>query len=257
MSSSFTYRVVRPLRAAALVLTIAAGVSVPAAAQTWPERVLISVNGAFQPTKNAFDYQFEFRRNVENGSTSVSSPSDGGFVFDAGVGYRLVKNFGVGVAFSSFTHDNTAATTSQFPHPFFFNQPRQVTGDVPNVTRTERAVHVQAMALWPATRSLRIVISGGPSFFNVEQDVVTEVTITETYPFDTANFSGAHKDSAKESGVGFNVGADAFWIIAPHFGVGGLVRFSRTSVDLTVATNRTVSVDAGGVYAGGGLRILF
>jgi hypothetical protein len=248
---------IRTLRGASLVCTIVIGVGVPASAQDWPERVLISVNGAFQPTKNAFDYRFEFRRNVEDGSTSVSSPSDGGFVFDGGVGYRLIKNFGVGVAFSSFTHDNTATTTSQFPHPFFFNQPRDVTGEVPNITRTERAVHVQAMFMWAATRSLRIVFSGGPSFFNVEQHVVTEVTISESFPFDRANFNGAHTDRPKESAPGFNVGADAFWMLAPHIGAGGLVRFSRTSVDLPVPTNRTISVDAGGVYAGGGLRLVF
>jgi hypothetical protein len=40
-------------------------------------------------------------------------------------------------------------------------------------------------------------------------------------------------------------------------GVGGLVRFSRAALDLDAPGNRTVSVDAGGLYAGGGVRLLF
>jgi hypothetical protein len=47
------------------------------------------------------------------------------------------------------------------------------------------------------------------------------------------------------------------WMLNRRFGVGGLVRFSKASVDLDAPDNRTISVDAGGVYAGGGIRILF
>ena len=46
-------------------------------------------------------------------------------------------------------------------------------------------------------------------------------------------------------------------MLKPRFGVGGLVRFSRATVDLDAPGNRTISVDAGGVYAGGGIRLLF
>ena len=150
-----------------------------------------------------------------------------------------------------------ASTTSSFPHPFFFNQPREVTGDATGVNRTETAVHVQAMYLVNPGGRLRVVLSGGPSFFNVEQDLVTEVTITETFPYDTATFASAQTSRKKGSAAAFNVGADVMWMLNRTFGVGGLVRFSRASVDLDAPGNRTISVDAGGVYAGGGIRILF
>ncbi len=55
----------------------------PAAAQTWPERVLISVNGAFQSTTNDASDRFEFEKNLETGSTDVDYSVQGGFVFDA------------------------------------------------------------------------------------------------------------------------------------------------------------------------------
>ena len=126
-------------------------------------------------------------------------PSQGGFVFDAGAGYRLWKNLAAGVAVSYFTRDDNAGTTSSFPHPFLFNQPREVTGDATGVKRSETAVHVQAMYLINPGGRLRLVLSGGPSFFRVEQDLVTEVTITETFPFDTATFASAEK--RREKGV--------------------------------------------------------
>ena len=144
-----------------------------------------------------------------------------------------------------------ASTTSSVPHPFFFNQPREVTGDATGVKRSETAVHVQAMYLVEPGGRLRLVLSGGPSFFTVEQDLVTEVTITETFPFDTAAFASARKSREKGSAAAFNVGADVMWMLNRTLGVGGLVRFSQASVDLDAPANRTISVDAGGVYAGG------
>jgi hypothetical protein len=217
----------------------------------------VSVNGAYQATTNDFSDRFEFERNVETGSTDVDYPVQGGFIFDAGAGVRLWKNLGAGVAVSYFTRDGAASTTSRFPHPFFFEQPREVLGDATGVKRTETAVHVQAMYLVNPGGRLRLVLSGGPSFFTVEQDLVTEVTVTEAFPFDAAEFASAQTMREKGSAPAFNVGADVMWMLSRRFGVGGLIRFSRTSVDLDAPGGRTITVDAGGVYAGGGIRLLF
>jgi hypothetical protein len=238
-------------------VVLVVSMSSPVFAQSWPERVHISVNGAFQATSNDFSDRFTFERNLETGSTDVDYPVKGGFVFDAGGGVRLFGNVGAGVALSYFTKSGSAATTSSFPHPFLFKQPRTVTGDVPNLTRTETSVHVQAMYLVNPGGKLRMTFSGGPSFLSVEQDIVTEVVITETFPFDEAEFSSARSEKAKGSKTAFNVGADVLFMLAPKFGVGGLVRFSRASVDLDVPGGRSIPVDAGGVYVGGGVRILF
>ena len=241
---------------AACVISVLSCAS-PVLAQSWPERVHISVNGAFQATSNDFSDRFTFEESLETGSTDSDYPVESGFVFDVGGGYRLFGNLGAGVAVSYFTKAGTAATTSSFPHPFFFNRPRAVTGDATNLTRTETAVHVHAMYLVNPGGKLRMIFSGGPSFLNVKQDIVAEVLISETFPFDEAAFSSARSEEAKGSKVAFNVGADVLWMFAPRFGVGGLVRFSRASVDLDAPGGRTIPVDAGGVYAGGGVRLLF
>ena len=246
------------MRTLCLTFTLALSVAASATAQTvWSERVHISLNGAFQATTNDFSDRFEFERYLETGSTDVDYPIQGGFIFDAGAGFRFWKNLAAGVSVSYFTRDDVASTTTSVPHPFFFNQPREVTGDATGVKRSETAVHVQAMYLIQSGRRLRLVLSGGPSFFNVEQDLVTEVTIIETFPYDTAAFGAAQKSRKKGSAVTFNVGADVMWMLNRTLGDGGLVRYSRASVDLDATGNRTISVDAGGVYAGGGIRLVF
>ncbi|HET7220429.1 MAG TPA: outer membrane beta-barrel protein [Vicinamibacterales bacterium] len=244
-------------RATLLLAVILLSGAAPAAAQGWSERLFFSINGAFQTATNDFSDRFEFERDLETGSTESDYRVQSGFLFDGGGGYRLWKNLGVGVAVSVFTREDSAATRSSFPHPFFFEQPREVTGDATGVTRRETAAHVYAAYLWRVSEPLRIVLSAGPSFFNVEQDVVTEVTITETYPYDTAAFASARKERQSGSAPAFNVGADVMWMLTRNVGVGGVVRFSQASIDLDAPRGRTISVDAGGPYVGGGVRFLF
>jgi hypothetical protein len=229
----------------------------PAAAQSWSERVHISINGAFQTASNDFRDRFEFEKDLETGSSDVDYRVPSGFLFDGGGGVRLWKNLGAGVAVSYFTHKDAADTTTRSPHPFFFNQPREASGEAPGLTRTETAVHVQAMYFLNPAGPLRIVLSAGPSFYNVEQQLVTEVVLTETYPYDTAEFSSARSQKIKASAPAFNAGADVMWMLSRTIGVGGILRFSRATVDLDAPNSRTVSVDAGGFYAGGGVRMVF
>lgn len=85
------------------------------------------------------------------------------------------------------------------------------------------------------------------------QDLVSDVTITQTYPYDTATFSGTTSTHRSASRIGFNAGADVTWRLRPRVGLGLGVSFSRAAV----ALSDTVTVDAGGAHLGGGLRFRF
>jgi len=239
-----------------IVAVMTLSLATPAAAQTWSERGFISVSGAFQPTANDFSDRFQFEKDLETGSTDVDYPVKGGVAFDVGGGVRLWKSLGAGVAVSYFSRKDPAATRTRSPHPFFLNQFREVSGDSRDLSRTETAVHVQAMYFWNPG-PLRLVLSCGPTFFNVEQELVSAVQLAEEYPYDTAQFSSVSAEAIKKSQIAFNVGADVLWMFSRSVGVGGLVRFSRASVDLDAPGNRTVSVDAGGLHVGGGVRVVF
>ena len=168
------------------------------------------------------------------------------------------RNVGVGVGVTRFSHSTPISLTASVPHPFFFNRARSVTGDVGGLKREELAVHIQARAMFTASPKIPVVIFGGPSFFSVKQDIVNDFEITETYPYDSATFNRGVSTTADESKVGFNVGADVGYFFTRQVGVGGSVQWSATTIDVAASGGTgTLEIKAGGLQAGGGLRLRF
>jgi hypothetical protein len=236
---------------ALIVMTFAAGA--PAAAQSaWTDRGYVNVSAWFQPTTGFSDtvhsIDFAEASNVDASYKNRSIPG-----FEAGAGVRLWRNLAIGVSASRFSKQSDAVVSAQVPHPFFFNRLRAVAGDASGLTRDETAVHLQALWMVPVRDRWQVAIAAGPSWFAVGQDLVTDVTITQTYPYDTATFAGTTSVHRSASRLGFNAGADVIYRLRPHVGLGVGASFSRASVPLS----DTVTVDAGGAHVGGGLRFRF
>ena len=106
-------------------------------------------------------------------------------------GVRISPYFALGAGISWFNTEETASVSAQLPHPLYFNRNRSISGVSSPLTRSEMAVHLQAHVVVPATNSLTVMGFAGPTFFNVEQQLVTDVNFVHTYPFDTATFSSA------------------------------------------------------------------
>ncbi len=244
------------MRNLSLCVALVLGLSLPAAAQT-PDRWFIAVNGGVQSSQSSVSDGFTFERNLETATVDVRYPAKSGPLVDGGLGVRLWNVLGVGVAVSHVTFDGTADIDASIPHPLQFTQPRAITGSTGGVTRTETAVHVQALVTFPLSRSLRLQLSVGPSRIQVEQEFVNEVQYDESYPYDTATFKAAATRRSKGSAVGFNAGADIAWMFSRHIGVGGLIRFASGRVDLDTAGTAQARVDAGGLQGGAGVRIGF
>ena len=107
----------------------------------------------------------------------------------------------------------------------------------------------------PVTNSLTVMGFAGPTLFNVEQQLVTDVNFTHAYPFDTATFSSAVTSRQSASTIGFNVGADVTWYFTAHVGIGWFTRYSRATLELPSAGNGTLDTRAGGLHTAGGLRL--
>jgi hypothetical protein len=242
---------------AAAFLLLAPGVVTRAAAQSASPRVVLGVSGGAQSSSSALSDHFEFERNVETATVDVKYPAKVATLFDAGIGVRLFKALGAGVAVSNATRDGNAEVDARIPHPLLFAQLRTVEGSQPGISRTETAVHVQLLYTIAASPKIAVVLAVGPSIVHLEQELVTDVTYDEAYPFDAATFKSAPAHRAKASATGFNAGADVRWMFARSIGIGALVRFSRATVDLSTEDKRTLAVRAGGVQAGVGIRIAF
>jgi hypothetical protein len=226
-----------------------------AAAQSG-DRFVIGVSGGVQSAGPEIADHFEFETNVETATVNVTYPPRPAALVDAGVSVRLWKHLGAGIAISRASRTGSAEVDARIPHPLLFEQPRTVTGSQSGVSVAETDAHVQAFYAVEASRRVTVMFFGGPSFVHLERELVTEIKYDETYPFDEATFRSAVTRRARASKIGFNAGADVRWMFTRSVGLGGLVRFSRATVDLT-ADSRTVRVTAGGVQAGIGIRLAF
>jgi hypothetical protein len=263
-------------RTAAAVVVILLGVAASAGAQAKPtqakpaqprpapraaqptDRIYISIDGAFQAGVEDFGETVSFVENAENGTFSTEYNVESGPALNISAGATIWRNIGVGVGVTRFSRSTPISLTASVPHPFFFNRARSISGDIGGLKREELAVHVQARANFTPSPKIQAVLFAGPSFFSVDQGIVNDFEISETYPYDTATFSRGVTTTVDESKVGFNVGADVGYFFTRQIGVGGSVQWSGTTIDMPASGGTgTFELKAGGLQAGGGLRLRF
>ena len=256
--SSRTFQTAAPAAACLLLFAGAlAGPARPAAAQTWDARGFLTVNGGLQAVSTDFTDDVTFTAFAEEGEFDARYAIGSDVLFDAGGGIRVWRNLGVGAGVSVFSHAGDAGIMASVPYPFRFNRHREFEGTEPGFTRGETAVHLQALWVIPASRSIHITLSAGPTLFAVTQELATRVNYDYVYPFDEATLAGTDKQRHSVSTTGFNVGGDVAFYLSEWLGVGGMVRLSRGSAELASADGGTVTIDTGAVQVSGGLRIRF
>ena len=234
----------------------------PAQSQTRPPRPFVehgfvTFNAGAQLTAGDLSDHVPFEANAETGSIRTMYPGRPALVFDGGAGFLVRRHIGIAVNVSRATRSGAAAVTAEIPHPFFDDRHRVVEGDARDISHNETAVHAQVYYELQQRGPWRIRLLAGPSYFNVEQELVTEVSAIETFPFDTAEFGRATTTRVKGSAVGFTGAIDVSRMLGRRVAVGGLVRYAGASVDLDAPGSREVSIAAGGFQALAGLRVAF
>ena len=258
---------------AAVGATLAGAAPTHAQAPTGDARVFITVNGGLQTLTSSFSEDIVF---MESGG---AYPKDRGVIsdaaaheqarfesdyrfenaplFDVSGGVRVAPYFALGIGVSRFMIEETASVSAQVPHPIFFGRDRSISGASPPLTREERAIHLQALVVLPVTRSFTVTGFGGPTFFEVKQQLVTDVNFTHAYPYETAEFSSAVTSQESSDAAGFNVGVDVAFYFSGNVGVGWLTRYSRAMVEVPSASGETLDIEAGGLHTAVGLRLRF
>ena len=237
-------------------LLVLLATAVPASAQPAKERIWFSISGGAQLTNNSFDDAFDLTLYTEPEHVTVNYPAKSGLLIAGSGGYRVWRQLFVGLGVTRYSSSGDAQVTAQLPHPFFDNTYRNIEGTAPR-TRTELGAHVLIGWMMQPTRTVRVMLTGGPSYITAKQPIVTEVTFTEAFPYDTAQFTGVKTTDASKGAPGFHAGADVFWMFGKNVGVGGLVQVTHASIKAPANGGRSVTFDAGGAQAGGGLRFLF
>jgi opacity protein-like surface antigen len=222
----------------------------------WSGPLRVSVNVGSQVTGTTLEQSFDLTRNLEPMPVKASIEAKKATVIDGGVAFKLFRGFAVGYAYTATSHTATGDVTAAVPHPFFFDRRRPISGTV-RIPEDGSANHISAEYIVPAG-PVEVTLLGGPTFFSIKQTLVTDITYTEEYPYDTATFSSATTTLVKQNVTGYHVGADVAVKLTRNIGVGALARFSRASTaTLTAAAGNTVKYDVGGLQVSGGLRLAF
>jgi hypothetical protein len=245
------------LSVGAVVVSAAAGPAASrASAQAPLETVTVGVSVGAQMSTQRLSEAIELDEYIEAAPVTARTGNGGVPFVDLGATVRIRGNWGASVALSYLSGHDASDVTARIPHPFYFDQARSVAGTVQRVRHREIAVHTGAAYGVPLAR-VDLVFTGGPSFFSVEQDFVTDVTIVETFPYDTATFNAATLRRATASRVGYHAAADLTWRAGRSWGVGAVVRFSRADVPFSAGGLDFGTMRTGGLQAGAGLRLIF
>lgn len=251
------------MRKPVIILASALALSVASEARAqWGQpfggRVILSVNGAVQPSTQDISRTTTFDLYDETAEVTTSQEIDGGALLDIGATYRVRGSLGIGVAYTLMSSDSAGSISGRLPHPLFFDQPRTFDVAVAGLDHEEQALHLQAVWFIPFVEKVDFAVFGGPSFFAIKQGLARGVTFSETPPaFDTVTVDSIESATLEESAVGFNIGVDGSYAITEGIGVGVLLRYTRATADFPLAEGATAEVKAGNFQIGGGIRFRF
>jgi hypothetical protein len=215
-----------------------------------PSRGFVTIGAGGQIiTSSDFSETHSEPLNGEQKTWTANYSLKSGVEFEVGAGWRIWQNLFAGATYSRFHDSRKADVTAEIPHPFFFNQSRHISGESSALAHDENSAHISLTWMVPVGRRLEVAVFGGPSVLNVSRQLVKDVEFGETYPYDTATFSQATVERANKTSIGAHGGIDVTWLLNQQVGVGGLVRYSRASVDLSTPVGGSISLDAGGLQA--------
>lgn len=225
-------------------------------------RIFVNVNAGTQSQTQDFRQSAEFNLYDETGTWDAEHQIKSGNFFDIGGGFRLMRQFSVGLAYSAQTKQTREVTVNaSVPSPLFFDTFRAASAVVPGLEHSEKALHLQALWHVPVTVEFDVTLFGGPTFFTVEDALVESIAVSEIGgDFSSVNLSAIGTSTQRNTTTGFNVGLDTRYMFLRNIGVGAMLRYSRGSIDLTLPSATAtddVKINTGGLEIGAGLRVRF
>jgi hypothetical protein len=200
----------------------------------------------------------------EVAAVSAAYPKFGG-VNDVAIsgGFTAVGPLGVAIGFDGQDYSSPVGLGAAIPSPYFYNI-HGIAGSVTAspLTRKDRAIDLSAVYSIPLGRSARLRVSGGPTYFHVDADMVSAIGYDQAasalIPVNVVAISSYLHQPVTGSAWGFNAGADLSVFFSRHFGVGGIVGINRGAVTIPEPLSaNNAELTTGHVEIGGGLRVRF
>jgi len=228
----------------------------PRTSKIWKGRGFAVVSAGAQVAAPGYTSTAAFKVHAENATLNADASVGAGPAFGARAGLRVWKNMAIGAGLEVVPTSQTLDVTGRLPHPFQFNQFREVEGTADGLARTDALVALELSWYMALARRVDMFVFGGPAYINVRQEMATRIRFNESYPYDTATFTGVDTTSMSGGGVGVTAGVDVSYLVTKHVGVGGELRYSYASATLK-PSEQPAKVGLGGLQAAFGARILF
>jgi len=228
----------------------------PQTSKVWKGRGFAVVSAGAQVAAPGYTSTATFKVHAEDATLNADASIGAGPAFGARGGVRVWKNLALGGGFEVVSASQTLAVTGRLPHPFQFNQYREVEGTASGLDRVETMAAFELSWLLALTRRVDMFVFGGPAYVHIRQDMATRITFTESYPYDSATFSGVETASLSGGGVGATAGVDVSYLLTKRLGLGGEIRYTYASTTLTPSTQPS-DVALGGLQVAFAARILF
>ena len=235
----------------AALLVGAVDASAQVAATPAASRIFVNVNAGSQTKAIKDDSAFVFSLYGEEGTAQFSREVKGGLFPDLMAGIRVKNNFFIAVQSSVRTASSDSPSIASVPDPLAFESPRVVTGTLAAMAHRELWASVLPTYMVPIRKNLDLMVFGGPALVQVEHELATFGPGGITEPGPTVTFT---RTTQSRSVWGFSVGADVRYMFTDTVGLGGFARFQRATVNFP---GTGVTIEAGGLQLGGGLRVRF
>ena len=245
--------------AMALVITASTAFAQGAPSRGWVDILVVSVRPS-QDTQT-----FTYRTQVFDELASFASaypdlPSANGG--NIGGGFNVHPRIGVGVHFVNVNYEMPVGLAVNVPHPLIFNRFATDSDVISTLERKDRAIDLLAVYTLPTPDAFRVRVFGGPTYFQVSQEMVSDIYFNQAFNLVGGNIvdiTRSDQQQVEGSAWGFNVGADVAYFFSRHIGVGGVVRFNQGTVEIDnePLTEQPAEWKAGHTIVGGGLRLRF
>jgi len=178
-----------------------------------------------------------------------------GNFFEIGLGYQFSSNVGVEIGGIFGSRNIEANYTASVPHPLFFNFPREANAQ-DRFKISENAVFFNMVIFVPMKR-LSLNFFGGPAYFLASVDLIKEITVSESYPYESISIS-SQKEKISRNVFGGNVGAGFDFFLSSNFALflKGHYFFGKANFD-PAGDIPALSLSLVGGQVGGGVKLRF
>jgi hypothetical protein len=256
-----------------LILLAAILAASPAVAQTTPAApakagvsgVWIDVNFiALSPAQKAQTYTWTTMLYGEPATAATAYPALP-TAYGVGLegGYQFKNGLGFGLHWTQATYDYSVGLALSIPHPFYYNAyASDADTTASSLTRKDTAVDISVTYVPHTPDRWRIRLFGGPTYFSVSQEMVSDIGYDQIYGFSPSynlvTITDFSQETVEGNTWGFHGGADVAYFFSRHVGVGGVVRVNGGSVDVDEPlSEQKATLKLGGVLLGAGVRFRF